>query len=168
MAVTQQLARVTGEHLATCSRSVDVLDRLCSFDGPDEDYLDLDWAPRYITRALILSGAPAAELALLDLDLGQVGIVEDIGQFTDEGAVHGVVFFRHFLSLRSPCNCDVRRIKRFRALWEERLRQEQVALPQARTLAILSASASAPMDWQASARHSRSTCRPEGWSRKSW
>lgn len=67
MAVTQQLARVTREHLATCSRSVDVLDRLCSFDGPDEDYLDLDWAPRYITRTLTLSGAPAAEVALLDL-----------------------------------------------------------------------------------------------------
>lgn len=67
MAVTQQLARVTREHLATCSRSVDVLDRLCSFDGPDEDYLDLNWAPRYIARAITLSGSPAAEVALLDL-----------------------------------------------------------------------------------------------------
>ena len=65
MAVTQQLARVTREHLATCSRSVDVLDRLCSFDGPDEDYLGLDWAP----RAIGPDDLPVVARQLLSIDI---------------------------------------------------------------------------------------------------
>lgn len=57
MAVTQQLARLSREHLARCRESVEALDELCSFNAlPSEDHLDLDWAPRPLKLAATLTG----------------------------------------------------------------------------------------------------------------
>ncbi|MCO5972941.1 DUF1877 family protein [Actinoallomurus soli] len=51
MAVTQQLARVSGAELDACRASVETLDLLCSFDlRPESDHLDLDWAPEGLVR----------------------------------------------------------------------------------------------------------------------
>ncbi|MFC4058195.1 hypothetical protein ACFOWE_07815 [Planomonospora corallina] len=51
MAVTQQLARISGRWLDACRTSVDELVLLCSFGmAPAKDHLDLDWAPGPLLR----------------------------------------------------------------------------------------------------------------------
>jgi hypothetical protein len=53
MAVTQQLARLTSDQLTQCRRSVEYVNRLCSFQLlPPGDYLDLDWAPAPLLQAV--------------------------------------------------------------------------------------------------------------------
>ena len=60
VAVTQQIARLTAAELAECRRSLEAIDRLCSFDlRPPEDHLDLNWSPRPLEQAAIRSGLPA-------------------------------------------------------------------------------------------------------------
>jgi hypothetical protein len=56
VAVTQQLARPSPAQLAACRSSVEELDKLCSFELlPSSDYLDLDWAPTPLIRAVELA-----------------------------------------------------------------------------------------------------------------
>jgi hypothetical protein len=51
MPVVQNLARPTAVQLAACRRSVEELDRLCSFRMlSGEDHLDLDWSPGALRR----------------------------------------------------------------------------------------------------------------------
>jgi hypothetical protein len=66
VAVTQNLARLTGTRLAACATSVQELDAVCSFRALDPmDYLDLDWAPRLLQRVAEASGiSPNLALAL--------------------------------------------------------------------------------------------------------
>ncbi|MFD4459975.1 hypothetical protein [Nocardia sp. NPDC058480] len=60
MALTQQFARISVEHLALCRSSAEEVDRLCSFDGaPASDYRDLDWAGSPLLRVLELAGVDA-------------------------------------------------------------------------------------------------------------
>ncbi|MFY1596941.1 hypothetical protein [Micromonospora sp. WMMD737] len=66
MAVTQQLARLSADRLAACRRSVEELDRLCSFELlPSSDHLDLDWSPGPILRACELGQVTPASLTAL-------------------------------------------------------------------------------------------------------
>jgi Domain of unknown function (DUF1877) len=61
MAVTLQVARITPAQLSECRRSVDVLDRLCSFTlVPASDHLDLDWAYGGLVRMCEHAGAALA------------------------------------------------------------------------------------------------------------
>ncbi len=64
MAVTQQLVRVPEVLLAECRRSVEELDRLCSFElVPSLERLDLDWAPTaLLVPANWLAFAPITSL----------------------------------------------------------------------------------------------------------
>ncbi|WP_066945679.1 hypothetical protein [Microtetraspora fusca] len=65
MAVTQQLVRVPDAQLAACRRSVEELDRLCSFElTPRADHLDLDWAPAPLLRACELASGSEYLVAL--------------------------------------------------------------------------------------------------------
>ncbi|MGW5666739.1 hypothetical protein [Micromonospora sp. NPDC003776] len=66
MAVTQQLARLSADRLAACRRSVEELDKLCSFELlPSSDHLDLDWSPGPIVRACELGQVPLSSLTAL-------------------------------------------------------------------------------------------------------
>ncbi|MER5374295.1 DUF1877 domain-containing protein [Streptomyces sp. NPDC002553] len=57
MAVTQQLARVPAEYLASCRQSADASpDGDPLWDPPSTDVLDLDWAPFLVERAGELGG----------------------------------------------------------------------------------------------------------------
>ncbi len=57
MAVTQLLASISVERLARCRRDVGELDRLLSLKFvPPEEYVDLNWAPNGLEKALRLSG----------------------------------------------------------------------------------------------------------------
>ncbi|MFG3532987.1 DUF1877 family protein [Streptomyces sp. NPDC047917] len=57
MAVTQQLARIPAEHLASCRQSADVSpDGDPLWDPPSVDVLDLDWAPFLLERVCELGG----------------------------------------------------------------------------------------------------------------
>lgn len=76
MAVTLQLARIPAAQLAACQRSVQELDRLCSFESaPQSDYLDLDWAPTLLTRVCELAGVDRDCLAALNRSLDGDGEV---------------------------------------------------------------------------------------------
>lgn len=66
MAVTQLLARITPEYLDACRRSVDELDRLCSFTADEDDYLDLDWSGPYIIRVLTSLGTSSSDVAMIE------------------------------------------------------------------------------------------------------
>jgi hypothetical protein len=72
VAVTQQLARITGAQLARCRECVDELDRVCSFTvALPADHLDLDWAPDGLlkaTRPALDEAAVAAVRRALDGD----------------------------------------------------------------------------------------------------
>jgi hypothetical protein len=66
VAVTQQIARLTADELAECRRSLEAIDRLCSFDlRPEQDHLDLDWAPRPLEQAATRAGLPAPVIEAL-------------------------------------------------------------------------------------------------------
>jgi hypothetical protein len=67
VAVTQQLTRVDLAEVERCTASVDELAALCAFRGPDDDYLDLDWAPAPLERAARAAGVEQRLLALLVL-----------------------------------------------------------------------------------------------------
>ncbi|MFJ9669154.1 DUF1877 family protein [Streptomyces sp. NPDC101219] len=57
MAVTQQLARITAEYLASCRQSADASpDGDPPWNPPSADVLDLDWAPLLIERVCELGG----------------------------------------------------------------------------------------------------------------
>ncbi|SCF56569.1 YfbM family protein [Streptomyces sp. Ncost-T10-10d] len=57
MAVTQQLARVPAEYLASCRQSADASpDGDPLWDPPSTDVLDMDWAPFLIERVCDLGG----------------------------------------------------------------------------------------------------------------
>ncbi|SEG87314.1 hypothetical protein SAMN05216223_11875 [Actinacidiphila yanglinensis] len=57
MAVTQQLARIPAEYLASCRRSADASpDGDPRWDPPTADVLDLDWAPFLLERVCELGG----------------------------------------------------------------------------------------------------------------
>ncbi|MEV6013210.1 DUF1877 domain-containing protein [Streptomyces sp. NPDC051976] len=57
MAVTQQLARVPVEYLASCRQSADASkDGDPRWDPPSADVLDLDWAPFLLERVCELGG----------------------------------------------------------------------------------------------------------------
>lgn len=57
MAVTQQLARIPAEYLASCRQSADALpDGDPLWDPPSADVLDLDWAPFLLERICELGG----------------------------------------------------------------------------------------------------------------
>ncbi|MFI8895492.1 DUF1877 family protein [Streptomyces paradoxus] len=57
MAVTQQLARIPAEYLASCRQSADASeDGDPLWDPPSADVLDLDWAPLLLERVCELGG----------------------------------------------------------------------------------------------------------------
>lgn len=57
MAVTQQLARIPAEYLASCRQSADTSpDGDPLWDPPPADVLDLDWAPSLLERVCELGG----------------------------------------------------------------------------------------------------------------
>ncbi|MFJ6011912.1 DUF1877 family protein [Streptomyces sp. NPDC092952] len=57
MAVTQQLARIPAEYLASCRRSADASpDGDPLWDPPSADVLDMDWAPFLIERVCEMGG----------------------------------------------------------------------------------------------------------------
>jgi uncharacterized protein DUF1877 len=57
MAVTQQLARIPAEYLASCRQSADApKDGDPLWDPPSADVLDLDWAPFLLERVCELGG----------------------------------------------------------------------------------------------------------------
>jgi hypothetical protein len=57
MAVTQQLARISAEYLASCRQSADASpDGDPLWDPPSTDVLDLDWAPFLLERVCELGG----------------------------------------------------------------------------------------------------------------
>ncbi|MER5202455.1 DUF1877 family protein [Streptomyces sp. NPDC002825] len=57
MAVTQQLARIPAEYLASCRQSADASpDGDPLWDPPSADVLDLDWAPVLLERVCELGG----------------------------------------------------------------------------------------------------------------
>ncbi|MER5546243.1 DUF1877 domain-containing protein [Streptomyces sp. NPDC002589] len=57
MAVTQQLARIPAEYLASCRQSADAsTDGDPLWDPPSADVLDLDWAPFLLERVCELGG----------------------------------------------------------------------------------------------------------------
>ncbi len=65
MAVTLQLARIPASQLATCRRSVEALDAVCSYNAaPAEDHLDMGWWPAILERAWERTGAAASRYAL--------------------------------------------------------------------------------------------------------
>jgi hypothetical protein len=68
VAITQQLARLPQSDLDACRTSADRLDEVCSFTAlPEDDHLDLDWAPSWLADAANATGlaelAHAVELA---------------------------------------------------------------------------------------------------------
>ncbi|MEV5747863.1 hypothetical protein AB0L00_08595 [Actinoallomurus sp. NPDC052308] len=66
MAITQQLARVSGAELDACRASVETLNLLCSFDlRPRSDHLDLDWSPEGLVRSCEVAGVDTATVAAL-------------------------------------------------------------------------------------------------------
>lgn len=66
MAITQQLARLEGVVLEECRRHVERLHEVCSFHAlADDDYLDLEWAPRVIEQAAVAAKLPDSALAAL-------------------------------------------------------------------------------------------------------
>lgn len=67
VAVTQQLARLTWDHVQLCRSSVPALHEVCSsFEAvPDTDHLDLDWAPRMLLDTAEALGAASALAASL-------------------------------------------------------------------------------------------------------
>ncbi|MFG2331713.1 DUF1877 domain-containing protein [Streptomyces sp. NPDC048604] len=79
MAVTQQLARIPAEYLASCRQSaVTSQDSDPHWDPPACDVLDLDWAPTLLARVGEVAGLDEVHLNALrrattgdtDLDLG--------------------------------------------------------------------------------------------------
>ncbi|MFF0850724.1 DUF1877 family protein [Streptomyces sp. NPDC003280] len=57
MAVTQQLARISAQYLASCRQSADASpDADPLWDPPSADVLDLDWAPSLLERVCELGG----------------------------------------------------------------------------------------------------------------
>lgn len=66
MAVTQQLARISAEYLASCRQSADASpDGDPLWDPPSADLLDLDWAPFLIERVCELGGLDDAHRSAL-------------------------------------------------------------------------------------------------------
>ncbi|MFF4010791.1 DUF1877 family protein [Streptomyces sp. NPDC001717] len=66
MAVTQQLARVPAEYLASCRRSAgESPDGDPRWDPPQADLLDLDWAPSLLERVGVLGGLDDVHLDAL-------------------------------------------------------------------------------------------------------
>ncbi|MEV5204947.1 DUF1877 domain-containing protein [Streptomyces sp. NPDC053720] len=66
MAVTQQLARVSAEYLASCrTRAAESSDGDHQWDPPAADSLDLDWAPAMLARVCDIAGVDGSHLAAL-------------------------------------------------------------------------------------------------------
>lgn len=66
MAVTQQLARIPAEYLASCRQSADAsTDGDPLWDPPSADVLDLDWAPFLLERVCDLGGLDDVHLNAL-------------------------------------------------------------------------------------------------------
>ncbi|MFD9575370.1 DUF1877 family protein [Streptomyces sp. NPDC059982] len=66
MAVTQQLARIPAEYLASCQQSAgESLDGDPHWDPPSADILDLDWAPTLLERVCKLGGLDDVHLNAL-------------------------------------------------------------------------------------------------------
>ncbi|MEW1892986.1 DUF1877 family protein [Streptomyces sp. IBSBF 3010] len=67
MAVTQQLARVTTEHLDLCRQAAEVSpDANPQWDPPRADWIDLDWSPGPLRQLLQLAEAGDAAVAALE------------------------------------------------------------------------------------------------------
>jgi hypothetical protein len=63
VAVTQQIARLTRDELASCRSSLRAIDSLCWFKLREPtDYLDLDWAPQPLEQAVAIAALPAGLL----------------------------------------------------------------------------------------------------------
>ncbi|MEV0259878.1 DUF1877 family protein [Streptomyces sp. NPDC050617] len=90
MAVTQQLARVTEAYLARCRASAAAnADADPEWYPPDDDWIDLDWAPRPLVHACELAGVrprllEALQRAVggdLDVDVSMLRHPEATGSF---------------------------------------------------------------------------------------
>ncbi|MEE1735793.1 DUF1877 domain-containing protein [Streptomyces sp. BE147] len=79
MAITQQLARVSAEYLASCrTRAAESSDGDHQWDPPAADSLDLDWAPAMLIRVCEIAGIDDSRLAALR-QATDGGVVLDVG-----------------------------------------------------------------------------------------
>ncbi len=70
MAVTQQLARVSGAYITRCRTSAAASPNADpEWDPPSEDWIDLDWSPRLLCDACELAGVDSPTLEALNCAL---------------------------------------------------------------------------------------------------
>ncbi|MDQ0847851.1 hypothetical protein QFZ68_007614 [Streptomyces sp. V1I6] len=90
MAVTQQLARVSGAYLARCRASAAAVPGADpDWDPPTDDRIDLDWSPRFIVGACELAAVGPRQLIAVkralegerDVDVSVLHHAEATGSF---------------------------------------------------------------------------------------
>jgi hypothetical protein len=90
MAVTQQLARVSGAYITRCRTSAAASpDADPEWDPPANDWIDLNWSPRFLSDACELAGVDSCTLEALNRALNGDPDV-DVSVLNHPGATGGL------------------------------------------------------------------------------